>query len=69
MKIIKMKIAELTPYEKNAKEHPRKQIEEIKNSIKKFGFCDPVGIWGGAEHNRRGSRARYRFERNGRNRG
>lgn len=46
MKIIKMKIADLTPYENNAKQHPRKQIEEIKNSIKQFGFCDPVGIWG-----------------------
>lgn len=46
MEIIKLKIADLTPYENNAKEHPKKQIEEIKNSIKQFGFCDPVGIWG-----------------------
>jgi DNA modification methylase len=46
MEIIKIKIADLTPYENNAKKHPKKQIEEIKNSIKKFGFCDPVGIWG-----------------------
>lgn len=46
MEIIKLKITDLTPYENNAKEHPKKQIEEIKNSIKQFGFCDPVGIWG-----------------------
>ena len=46
MEIIRLKIADLTPYEGNAKEHPQKQIEEIKNSIKHFGFCDPVGIWG-----------------------
>lgn len=46
MEIIKLKIADLTPYENNAKTHPKKQIEEIKNSIKQFGFCDPVGIWG-----------------------
>lgn len=46
MEIIKIKIEDLTPYENNAKKHPKKQIEEIKNSIKKFGFCDPVGIWG-----------------------
>lgn len=46
MEIIKLKIKDLTPYEGNAKEHPKKQIEEIKNSIKQFGFCDPVGIWG-----------------------
>ena len=46
MEIIKLKIADLTPYEGNAKTHPKKQVEEIKNSIKTFGFCDPVGIWG-----------------------
>lgn len=46
MEIIKLKIADLTPYENNAKEHPKKQIEEIKNSIETFGFCDPIGIWG-----------------------
>jgi site-specific DNA-methyltransferase (adenine-specific) len=46
MQIVKVKITDLTPYENNAKQHPRKQIEEIKNSIKTFGFCDPVGIWG-----------------------
>ena len=46
MEIIKLKIADLTPSENNAKEHPKKQVEEIKNSINQFGFCDPVGIWG-----------------------
>ncbi len=46
MEIVKLKIADLTPYSGNAKEHPKKQVEEIKNSIKQFGFCDPVGIWG-----------------------
>lgn len=45
MEIIKLKIADLTPYENNAKEHPKKQVEEIKNSIKQFGFNDPIGIW------------------------
>lgn len=46
MEIVRLKLTELTPYENNAKLHPKKQIEEIKNSIKVFGFCDPVGIWG-----------------------
>ena len=46
MQIITLKIKDLTPYEQNAKLHPKKQIEEIKNSIKQFGFCDPVGVWG-----------------------
>lgn len=46
MEIIRLKIANLTPYEGNAKLHPKEQIAQIINSIKQFGFCDPVGIWG-----------------------
>ena len=46
MQIIKLKIDELTPYEKNAKIHTKEQIEQIKTSIKKFGMNDPIGIWG-----------------------
>ena len=46
MKIIKMKLSELTPYKYNAKEHPGEQIEQIKNSILKFGNNDPIAIWG-----------------------
>ena len=46
MEIIKLKIADLTPYEGNAKLHPKEQVEQIKKSIEKFGFCDPIGIWG-----------------------
>lgn len=37
--------AELTPYVGNAKEHPEWQVEEIAESIKQFGFSDPVGAW------------------------
>ena len=33
-----IKVEDLHPYEKNAKKHPQKQIEHIKNSIKEFGF-------------------------------
>lgn len=32
-------------YEKNAKRHPTKQIEQIKASIEEFGFLDPIGVW------------------------
>lgn len=45
MEIIKVKINDLKPYEKNAKKHPKKQIEQIKQSIKQFGFNDPIGVW------------------------
>jgi hypothetical protein len=38
------KIAELKPYEKNARKHSQAQLEQIKNSIKEFGFTAPVLI-------------------------
>ena len=31
-------IGDLTPYEKNAKKHPKEQVERIKASIREFGF-------------------------------
>lgn len=39
-----VKIDKLKPYENNAKIHPEKQIEQIANSIKEFGFINPVLI-------------------------
>ena len=46
MEIIKLPVESLKPYKNNAKIHTPKQIEHIKNSILKFGFNDPIGIWG-----------------------
>ena len=46
MEIVKIKINDLTPYEKNAKLHPKEQIEQIKLSIQKYSMCDPIGVWG-----------------------
>lgn len=46
MNIVKIKIDEITPYENNAKIHTREQIEQIKESIRKFGMNDPIGVWG-----------------------
>lgn len=46
MEIVKININSLTPYEKNAKLHPREQIEQIKKSILKYQMCDPIGVWG-----------------------
>ena len=42
MKIIYRDIKELKPYKKNAKKHPKEQVERIANSIKEFGFTQPV---------------------------
>jgi DNA modification methylase len=39
-----VEIEKLKPYEKNAKKHPRVQVEQIANSIKEFGFINPILI-------------------------
>lgn len=39
-----IKISELSPYENNARTHSNEQIEAICNSIKEFGFINPVII-------------------------
>ena len=44
MKIEVMPVNELRPYPNNARTHSKKQIRQIANSIKKFGFCNPVLI-------------------------
>ena len=38
-------IDDLTPYEHNAKIHTEEQIEQIMESIEKFGMNDPIAIW------------------------
>lgn len=38
------KIDQIKPYERNAKEHPQKQVEQIANSIKAFGFNQPLVV-------------------------
>lgn len=42
--IVYKPIKELKPYKKNAKKHPKEQVEQIANSIKEFGFTQPVLI-------------------------
>lgn len=34
----------ITPYEKNAKKHPKKQIEQVAASIKEFGMNQPIVV-------------------------
>ena len=45
MEIIRLKINDITPYEKNAKIHTEAQIEQIKKSIQEFGMNDPIAVW------------------------
>lgn len=42
--IIHKRIKDLHPYKNNAKKHPKEQVEQIANSIKEFGFTQPVLI-------------------------
>lgn len=44
MKVDYLDPAELIPYGKNAKEHPPKQVEQIANSIKRFGWQQPIVV-------------------------
>lgn len=44
MKIEKISIDEIKPYENNAKLHPPEQIEQIKKSISEFGNNDPIAV-------------------------
>lgn len=46
LEIIKLNIADIKPYEKNAKIHTEEQIEQIKKSIEEFGMNDPIAVWG-----------------------
>lgn len=44
MNIEKIKIEDIHIYDKNAKRHPKEQIEKIKKSIREFGFNDPIAL-------------------------
>lgn len=44
MDIIMRKVSELTPYEKNAKTHDKRQIDNVSQSIKELGWLQPLVI-------------------------
>lgn len=44
LNIVYRQIKDLKPYKKNAKKHNKEQVEWIANSIKEFGFTQPVII-------------------------
>ncbi len=46
LKIEYIDIEKLNHYENNSKIHTKEQIEHIVNSIREFGFNDPLGIAG-----------------------
>ena len=46
MKIEKIRIAALTVYDGNTKIHTEAQLEQIAESIKRYGLNDPIAGWG-----------------------
>ena len=44
MEILTVNIDSIKPYENNAKEHPKEQIEQIKKSIIDYGNNDPIAV-------------------------
>ena len=44
MKVKNISITEIKPYAKNAKKHPMEQVKHIANSIKEFGWHQPIVI-------------------------
>lgn len=45
MKVEQVPLGTLKPYDGNAKKHTEEQLEAVKNSIKEFGFRNPVIAW------------------------
>lgn len=44
MEVRKVKLSEITPYAKNAKKHDKRQINNVAESIRQYGFVQPVVI-------------------------
>ena len=43
-KTVPMKIDELLPYQRNQKDHPEEQVRNLANSLRRFGWRQPVVI-------------------------
>ena len=44
IEIVYLPIDKIKPYERNAKKHPSNQVEHIANSIREFGFRQPLVV-------------------------
>lgn len=44
MRIEKMKLADIRPYENNAKRHPQSQVDQIAASIQELGYRDLIAV-------------------------
>lgn len=46
LKIEYVDVAKLKPYDKNTRKHEDYDVSQIAKSIERYGFNDPIGIWG-----------------------
>lgn len=44
MNVVYKKLSQITPYDKNAKKHDKTQIANVAESIKQYGFVQPIVI-------------------------
>jgi len=44
MQVSWQELSSVKPYGKNAKKHPKEQVEKIANSIKRFGWAQPIVV-------------------------
>nr|DAT53248.1 MAG TPA: ParB protein [Caudoviricetes sp.] len=44
MNIVQKPLSEITPYAKNAKKHDQTQIDNVAESIKQYGFVQPIVV-------------------------
>lgn len=44
MQVVMKSLGEIHPYSKNAKKHDEKQIKNVAESIKQYGFVQPVVV-------------------------
>lgn len=45
LKVVEVPVNSLEPYDGNAKRHTNEQIEAVENSIREFGFRNPILVW------------------------
>lgn len=49
LKVFDLPVGELKEYANNSKIHSDANVDAIRNSIERFGMCDPVAVWKNAD--------------------
>lgn len=44
MNVMEMRLADIVPYAKNAKKHDKRQIDNVAESIRQYGFVQPIVV-------------------------